>query len=147
MKSKPSKTKTQAKTERTKPAKSAPRMKTAAKKSGSVAAGKAVRSRSTKTVATRTASPRGSVRSSASPSDLLRAGLSALSLPRAESAVADGLSRIADSFGLKKLEDVFDNRVAAAMARIGYPSAKELTKFVEQVAELVKLLNSQKTRR
>ena len=85
-------------------------------------------------------------RSSHSTSDLLRAGLNALSLPRAESAVADGLSKIADSFGLKKLEDVFDHRVAAAMERIGYPSAKELRALSTQVTELVALLKSQKNR-
>ena len=99
---------------------------------------------------TRTAKPvtpvRNSGRSSHSTSDLLRAGLNALSLPRAESAVADGLSKIADSFGLKKLEDVFDHRVAAAMERIGYPSAKELRALSTQVTELVALLKSQKNR-
>ncbi len=89
---------------------------------------------------------RVSSRSSASPSKLLRAGLNALSLPRAESAVADGLSKIADSFGLKKLEDVFDQRVAAAMERIGYPSVKDLQALSVQVAELIKLLRLQKTR-
>lgn len=85
-------------------------------------------------------------RSSNSPSELLRAGLNALSLPRAESAVADGLSKIADSFGLKKLEDVFDHRVASALERLGYPSASELRKLSLQIEELVKLLKTPKKR-
>jgi hypothetical protein len=67
----------------------------------------------------------------ASSKRLLRAGLSALSIPGAESAVADGLSKIADSFGFKKLESVFDHRVAAALERIGFPSAAELRRLVD----------------
>ena len=139
MKSKPTKTKTPAKTG---PAKSPSRVKNAVTKRSAATAGKADKSRSTGRVM-----PKGSDGSVSSPTDLLRAGLSALSLPRAESAVADGLSRIADSFGLKKLEDVFDHRVAAAMERLGYPSVKELQKLADQVAELARLLKSQKTRR
>ncbi len=80
-----------------------------------------------------------------SPSELLRAGLNALS-PRAESAVADGLSKIADSFGLKKLEDVFDHRVAAALERLGYPSPREMRRLVDQVDELVTLLKAPRKR-
>ncbi len=68
-----------------------------------------------------------------SPKRLLRAGLSALSIPGAESAMADGLSKIADSFGFKKLESVFDHRVAAALERIGFPSAATLRRLVERV--------------
>ncbi|MEA3132343.1 MAG: hypothetical protein QOG17_189 [Gammaproteobacteria bacterium] len=67
----------------------------------------------------------------ASPKRLLRAGLSALSIPGAESAMADGLSKLADSFGFKKLESVFDHRVAAALERIGFPSAAELRRLVD----------------
>lgn len=105
-------------------------------------AGTAAKPRSSST-SRRTATPaRPARKSSGSPSDLLRAGLNALSLPRAESAVAGGLSRIADSFGLKKLEDVFDHRVAAAMERIGYPSARELQVLSDQVAELIKLMKA-----
>ena len=78
-------------------------------------------------------------------SELLRAGLNALS-PRAESAVADGLSKIADSFGLKKLEDVFDHRVAAALERLGYPSPREMRRLVDQVDELVTLLKAPRKR-
>lgn len=145
MKSNPIKTKALAKTRAAKPAKSSPRAKTALTRNAAVAAGKASLPRSTGGK-TRTATT-SSDSSVASPGKLLRAGLSALSLPRAESAVADGLSRIADSFGLKKLEDVFDNRVAAAMERMGYPSAKELRKLVDQVTELAKFTKPIKMRR
>ena len=69
--------------------------------------------------------------SNASPKRLLRAGWNALSIPGAESAMADGLSKIADSFGFKKLESVFDHRVAAALERIGFPSAEELRRLVK----------------
>ncbi len=82
----------------------------------------------------------------ASSKHLLHAGLSALSLPRAESAVADGLSKIADSFGFKKLEDVFDQRVASALQRIGIPSAKELARLIEKVDALSALVKSTKTK-
>lgn len=92
------------------------------------------------------ASKRGSATvDRSSPSELLRAGLNALS-PRAESAVADGLSKIADSFGLKKLEDVFDHRVAAALERLGYPSPREMRRLVDQVDELVTLLKAPRKR-
>ncbi len=83
----------------------------------------------------------------ASSKHLLHAGLSALSLPRAESAVADGLSKIADSFGFKKLEDVFDQRVASALQRIGIPSARELARLIEKVDALSALVKSTKTRK
>lgn len=82
----------------------------------------------------------------ASSRHLLHAGLSALSLPRAESAVADGLSKIADSFGFKKLEDVFDQRVASALQRIGIPSARELARLVEKVDTLSALVKSTKSK-
>ena len=83
----------------------------------------------------------------ASSKHLLHAGLSALSLPRAESAVADGLSKIADSFGFKKLEDVFDQRVASALQRIGIPSAGELARLIEKVDTLSALVKSTKMRK
>jgi hypothetical protein len=93
------------------------------------------------------AAPANADSTASSPTDLLRAGLSALSLPRAESAVAGGLSRIADSFGFKKLEDVFDQRVAGAMERIGYPSAAELNRLMVQLSEITRLLKSPKARK
>ncbi len=145
MKSNQIKTKAPAKTRAAQPVKSFPRAKVVVRKNAGAAAGKSSRSRSMGAT-TRTATSSVSDSSVASPGNLLRAGLSALSLPRAESAVADGLSRIADSFGLKKLEDVFDHRVAATMERMGYPSAKKLTRLVEQVDELAKYFKSQETR-
>lgn len=75
--------------------------------------------------------------------EILRAGLGALSLQRAETAVADGISKFADAFAIKKLEDVFDNRVIAALERMGYPSAEELRKLADQVESLAKLIRSQ----
>jgi hypothetical protein len=36
--------------------------------------------------------------------------------------------------GLRKLESVFDERVAAALTRMGMPSAQELRKLVENAA-------------
>ena len=146
MKSNPIKTKAPAKTRAAQPVHSSPRTKVAVSRNAGTAAGKASRSRSSGAT-TRTAASSVSDISVASPGNLLRTGLSALSLPRAESAVADGLSRIADSFGLKKLEDVFDHRVAATMERMGYPSAKKLTRLLEQVEELANYFKSQKMRR
>ncbi len=78
------------------------------------------------------------------PKEILQAGLSALSLPRAESAMADGLSKIADSFGFKKLEDVFDQRVASALHRIGIPSAEELSSLIQKIDELSAMIQTKK---
>ena len=139
-------TKTLAKTRAAKPGKSSPRAKTAQARNAPAAAGKASRPINSGG-STRTAKPSDADSAVGSRGKLLRAGLSALSRPRAEAAVADGLSRIADSFGLKKLEEVFDNRVAAAMERLGYPSAKELRKLEDQVTALAKLTKPQKMRR
>lgn len=83
---------------------------------------------------------------SSPPKNLLQAGLSALSLPRAESAMADGLSKMADSFGFKKLEDVFDQRVASALERIGSPSAAEFSRLVAKVEALTALVESLSTK-
>ena len=79
---------------------------------------------------TRRAAPGGD-QSMASPKRLLRVGLSALSIPGAESAMAGGLRKLAYSFGFKNLESVFDHRVAAALERIGFPSAAELRRLVD----------------
>jgi hypothetical protein len=84
-------------------------------------------------------------RSSSSPKNIL-AELGARALPRAESAMADGLSMIADSLGFKKLEDVFDQRVAAALERIGIPTARELAELRARVDELSALVPRGKTK-
>ena len=41
-----------------------------------------------------------------------------------------------DSFGLRKFEDVFDQRVATAMQRLGMPGAEEVQALREEVAQL-----------
>jgi len=41
-----------------------------------------------------------------------------------------------DSFGLRKFEDVFDQRVATALQRLGMPSAEEVQALREEVARL-----------
>ncbi|MET0544178.1 MAG: phasin family protein [Variovorax sp.] len=69
---------------------------------------------------------------------LLRAGLKALG------EVRDGVVQrqrvvetlIGDSLGFRKLEDVFDQRIAAALERLGMPSAAELAALREQVRVL-----------
>ncbi|QNK69734.1 phasin family protein [Variovorax sp. PAMC26660] len=41
-----------------------------------------------------------------------------------------------DSFGIRKFEDVFDQRVATAMQRLGMPSAQEVQALRDEVAQL-----------
>lgn len=64
------------------------------------------------------------------PEDLLRAGLKAFRLEHLMGWVPSSGSRIEpttlgfpglDSFGFRKFEDVFDQRVAGALARLGWP--------------------------
>jgi hypothetical protein len=127
-----------------------PRPKTAPVKKAAVSAKNARASRTTakvKTAKSPASKPGRTMKQTgadafASSKHLLHAGLSALSLPRAESAVADSLSKIADSFGFKKLEDVFDQRVASALQRIGIPSAAELARLIEKVDTLTSLVKS-----
>jgi hypothetical protein len=51
----------------------------------------------------------------------------------------DGPNLLSDSLhsGLKRLEDVFDERVASALHRLGIPSAKTVERLERQMAELV----------
>jgi hypothetical protein len=44
--------------------------------------------------------------------------------------------------GLKKLEDVFDERVASALHRLGIPSAKTVERLERQMEELVAQVQS-----
>jgi len=44
-----------------------------------------------------------------------------------------------DTFGIRKFEDVFDQRVAAALERLGMPSAQD----VQELREQVRLLREQ----
>ena len=47
------------------------------------------------------------------------------------------LDTLGDTLGFRKLEDVFDQRIAAAMERLGFPSAEELASLREQVDQLI----------
>ncbi|EJL72017.1 hypothetical protein PMI12_04089 [Variovorax sp. CF313] len=79
---------------------------------------------------------------------LLRAGLKALDNVRNDVAkrqanVIEGLLGIGqgkvpglDSFGIRKFEDVFDQRVATAMQRLGMPGAEEVQALRDEVAQL-----------
>ena len=60
--------------------------------------------------------------------------------------MAEGLGKFADSIGLRKLEDVFDQRVASALERMGIPTARELAKLREQVDALSKQVSELKSR-
>ncbi len=81
---------------------------------------------------------------------LLRAGLKALDNVRNDVAkrqanVIEGLLGIGqgkvpglglDSFGIRKFEDVFDQRVATALQRLGMPDAAEVQALRDEVAQL-----------
>lgn len=81
---------------------------------------------------------------------LLRAGLKALDNVRNDVAkrqanVIEGLLGIGhgkvpglglDSFGIRKFEDVFDQRVATALQRLGMPGADEVQALRDEVARL-----------
>ncbi len=79
---------------------------------------------------------------------LLRAGLKALDTVRHDVAkrqanVIEGLLGIRqgkvpslDSFGIRKFEDVFDQRVATALERLGMPAAQEVQALCDEVARL-----------
>ena len=53
----------------------------------------------------------------------------------AKAAIPRGFPSL-DSFGLRKFEDVFDQRVATALQRLGMPSAQEVQALREEVARL-----------
>ncbi len=44
---------------------------------------------------------------------------------------------LGDTLGFRKLEDVFDQRIAAALVRLGIPSAEELASLRRQVNQLI----------
>jgi hypothetical protein len=79
---------------------------------------------------------------------LLRAGLKALDNVRNDVAkrqanVIEGLLGIGqgkvpslDSFGIRKFEDVFDQRVATAMQRLGMPGPAEVQALRDEIAQL-----------
>ena len=126
-------------------AKSKKRAAPAAKKSRAPAAAK-------KTAA-RKAAPRGQhepEERTGKAEGLLRAGLKALDNVRNDVAkrqanVIEGLLGIGqgkvpglglDSFGIRKFEDVFDQRVATALQRLGMPDAAEVQALRDEVAQL-----------
>ena len=126
-------------------AKSKKRAAPAAKKSRAPAAAK-------KTAARR-AAPRGQhepEERTGKAEGLLRAGLKALDNVRNDVAkrqanVIEGLLGIGqgkvpglglDSFGIRKFEDVFDQRVATALQRLGMPDAAEVQALRDEVAQL-----------
>jgi len=53
----------------------------------------------------------------------------------AKAALTRGFPSL-DSFGIRKFEDVFDQRVATALQRLGMPSAEEVLALREEVAQL-----------
>ncbi len=48
-------------------------------------------------------------------------------------AAKTALDSLGDSLGFRKLEDVFDQRIAAALERLGVPSAEEFAALREEV--------------
>lgn len=83
---------------------------------------------------------------------LLRAGLKALGnvrddVARRQNNVIEGLLGIhktdpprafpgLDTFGIRKFEDVFDQRVATALQRLGMPTAEEIQALRDEVKQL-----------
>lgn len=92
---------------------------------------------------------------------LLRAGINALgtvrdNVARRQTNVIEGLLGIKksdtprsfpnlDSFGIRKFEDVFDQRVATALQRLGIPTADEVEALRHEVAQLREQISLMKT--
>jgi hypothetical protein len=100
------------------------------------------------------ARPKEEASQAAGPKGLLRAGLKALGTVRddvvkhqtnvIESLLGIGKTDPAggkfpglDTFGIRKFEDVFDQRVATSLERLGMPSAKEFQELREQMRLLL----------
>jgi hypothetical protein len=81
---------------------------------------------------------------------LLRAGLKALGTVRddvvkrqtnvIESLLGMGKPPALDTFGIRKFEDVFDQRVATALERLGMPTAQEIQALREQMRQVLEHL-------
>ncbi|MGJ7510425.1 phasin family protein [Variovorax sp. GT1P44] len=81
---------------------------------------------------------------------LLRAGLKALGTVRddvvkrqtnvIESLLGMGKPPVLDTFGIRKFEDVFDQRVATALERLGMPTAQEIQELREQMRQVLEHL-------
>jgi hypothetical protein len=88
---------------------------------------------------------------------LLRAGLKALGTVRddvvkrqtnvIESLLGMGKPPVLDTFGIRKFEDVFDQRVATALERLGMPSAQEIRELREQLRQVLEHLERAETGR
>lgn len=51
-------------------------------------------------------------------------------------AAKTALDSLGDTLGFRKLEDVFDQRIAAALERLGMPTAEEFAALREEVRQL-----------
>lgn len=73
-------------------------------------------------------------------SSMFETGMQALARARkqAESGPAKVMASLIDPFGFRKLEDVFDQRVAAALERLGWPSAQKFAELEREVEDLRK---------
>jgi DNA-binding FadR family transcriptional regulator len=67
-----------------------------------------------------------------------RSNLQALAQARkhAESGTAKVVASLIDPFGFRKFEDVFDQRVACALDRLGMPAADVLISLIKEVEAL-----------
>lgn len=74
------------------------------------------------------------------PASMLESGIQALARARkqAESGPAKVMASLIDPFGFRKLEDVFDQRVAGALERLGWPNAAALAELLREVEDLRK---------
>jgi len=111
------------------------------------------------------ASPTKATAKPAGAEGLLRAGLKALGnvgtdVVKRQTHVIEGLLGIQktdaggarpaagfpglDSFGIRKFEDVFDQRVASALQRLGVPGAEELQALRDEVKQLREKLDAAK---
>jgi hypothetical protein len=78
-------------------------------------------------------------RAAAAPApSMLESGIQALARARkqAESGPAKVMASLIDPFGFRKLEDVFDHRVASALERLGWPNAQALADLLQEVETL-----------
>jgi hypothetical protein len=138
--------------------KGAPAKKSTAAKKGAAAAPKA---KATRAAVPRKPMPAQEPVAGKKAGGLLRAGLKALDTVRSDVAkrqvnLIEGLLGIGqgkvggdgakgaltrgfaslDTFGIRKFEDVFDQRVATALQRLGVPSAQEVQALREEVVQL-----------
>lgn len=69
---------------------------------------------------------------------VLEAGIKALTLAKERTTTGAGnvVASLMDPFGFRKLEEVFDQRVASALERLGVPSAKTLADLVDRMEQL-----------